>query len=107
MYLKLNKNAVETLQHNIEPLTEEELTDIIDVQNLTNGMVAAIFEVSHSTAALWFDSGDLFGYRLPGSNERRIPKRALISFITGRNIPIYANHLIKLSQKPLTNKKKQ
>jgi len=33
------------------------------------------------TAAKWFDSGRLQGYRIPGSTDRRIPREHLISFI--------------------------
>ena len=40
---------------------------------LTTGEVAKICNVAPRTVSKWFDSGQLRGYRIPGSKDRRIP----------------------------------
>lgn len=55
---------------------------------LTTGDVAAICNVTHRTAAKWFDNGLLGGYRIPGSKDRRIPIDELIKFMQQHQIPI-------------------
>ena len=40
---------------------------------LTTGDVAKICNVAPRTVSKWFDSGQLKGYRIPGSKDRRIP----------------------------------
>ena len=40
---------------------------------LTTGEVAKICKVAPRTVTKWFDSGQLRGYRIPGSKDRRIP----------------------------------
>jgi uncharacterized protein (TIGR02996 family)/excisionase family DNA binding protein len=47
----------------------------------TTGQVAKILQVGPRTVAKWFDSGKLKGYRIPGSNDRRIPREHLLRFI--------------------------
>ena len=39
----------------------------------TTGQVAKICKVAPRTVSKWFDSGRLRGYRIPGSQDRRIP----------------------------------
>lgn len=54
---------------------------------LTTGEVAKICNVASRTVSKWFDSGQLRGYRIPGSKDRRIPVANLIKFMKGHNIP--------------------
>ena len=55
---------------------------------LTTGEVAAICNVAPRTVSKWFDSGQLRGYRIPGSKDRRIPLSSLIKFMKAHNIPM-------------------
>ncbi len=54
---------------------------------LTTGEVAKICNVAPRTVSKWFDSGQLRGYRIPGSKDRRIPLNALIKFMKQHQIP--------------------
>jgi excisionase family DNA binding protein len=55
---------------------------------LTTGDVARICNVAPRTVSKWFDSGQLKGYRIPGSKDRRIPLNELIRFMKANNMPI-------------------
>ncbi len=55
---------------------------------LTTGEVAKICNVAPRTVSKWFDSGQLRGYRIPGSKDRRIPLNALVKFMKDHNIPM-------------------
>lgn len=57
---------------------------------LTTGEVARICSVAPRTVSKWFDSGQLHGYRIPGSKDRRIPIAALVRFMKQHNIPMDA-----------------
>ena len=48
---------------------------------LTTGQVAKICNVAPRTVSKWFDSGQLRGYRIPGSKDRRIPVQQLVRFM--------------------------
>lgn len=54
---------------------------------LTTGQVAQICNVAPRTVTKWFDSGQLKGYRIPGSRDRRIPTFELIRFMKTHGIP--------------------
>lgn len=54
---------------------------------LTTGQVAQICNVAPRTVTKWFDSGQLKGYRIPGSKDRRIPTIELIRFMKAHDIP--------------------
>ncbi len=54
---------------------------------LTTGDVARICNVAPRTVSKWFDSGQLKGYRIPGSKDRRIPVSELIRFMKAHNMP--------------------
>lgn len=54
---------------------------------LTTGQVAQICKVAPRTVTKWFDSGQLKGYRIPGSRDRRIPASELLRFMKVHNIP--------------------
>lgn len=55
---------------------------------LTTGEVAKICNVAPRTVSKWFDSGQLRGYRIPGSKDRRIPLNDLIAFMKSHGIPL-------------------
>ncbi|GIW73776.1 MAG: hypothetical protein KatS3mg103_0298 [Phycisphaerales bacterium] len=55
---------------------------------LTTGEVAEICKVAPRTVSKWFDSGELEGYRIPGSKDRRIPLPALIKFMKKHKMPL-------------------
>jgi len=54
----------------------------------TTGEAAAICHVTARTVAKWFDSGMLKGYRIPGSQERRIPREQLVRFLRDNGVPL-------------------
>lgn len=54
---------------------------------LTTGDVARICNVAPRTVSKWFDNGQLRGYRIPGSKDRRIPVSELIRFMKANNMP--------------------
>src|SRR5205823_7717882 len=54
----------------------------------TTGQVAKICKVSHRTVSRWFDSGRLRCYRIPGSQDRRIPREQLIKFLKEHGMPL-------------------
>lgn len=59
---------------------------------LTTGEVAKICNVAPRTVSKWFDSGQLKGYRIPGSKDRRIPLNNLLQFMKEHNIPMDGIH---------------
>jgi len=54
---------------------------------LTTGDVAKICNVAPRTVSKWFDSGQLKGYRIPGSKDRRIQVNELAGFMIAHNMP--------------------
>jgi excisionase family DNA binding protein len=54
---------------------------------LTTGDVAKICNVAPRTVSKWFDTGQLKGYRIPGSKDRRIPVSELVRFMKANNMP--------------------
>src|SRR6266853_4165796 len=54
----------------------------------TTGQVAKICQVAPRTVSKWFDSGRLKGYRIPGSQDRRIPRDQLIRFLKEHHMPL-------------------
>lgn len=57
---------------------------------LTTGDVAKICNVAPRTVSKWFDNGQLKGYRIPGSKDRRIPVSELSRFMKAYNMPTTA-----------------
>lgn len=57
-------------------------------QVLTTGEVARACNVAPRTVAKWIDQGQLRGYRIPGSRDRRVPLDALIRFMREYGIPM-------------------
>jgi excisionase family DNA binding protein len=65
---------------------------LLDKDVLTTGEVAKICNVAPRTVSKWFDSGQLEGYRIPGSKDRRIPVPQLIQFMKDHHIPLDGMH---------------
>lgn len=59
----------------------------------TTGQVARICLVAPRTVSKWFDSGRLRGYRMPGSEDRRVPRAQLIRFLKESGMPYTAEDL--------------
>jgi excisionase family DNA binding protein len=55
---------------------------------LTTGEVAQICKVAPRTVSKWVDTGQLRGYRIPGSRDRRIPLQQLIRFMRVHGMPL-------------------
>lgn len=56
--------------------------------NFTTVECAKICKVSPRTVAKWFDSGRLRGYRIPGTQTRRIPRYYLVQFLKEHGLPL-------------------
>lgn len=54
----------------------------------TTGEAAEICKLSQQTIIRCFDSGQLNGFRVPGSKFRRIPRASLLQFMKENNIPL-------------------
>ena len=63
---------------------------------LTTGEVAKICHVAPRTVSKWFDNGQLKGYRIPGSKDRRIPVSELVRFMKVHDMPTTALPVGKL-----------
>jgi excisionase family DNA binding protein len=57
---------------------------------LTTGEVAKICNVAPRTVSKWFDNGQIKGYRIPGSKDRRIPVAELVRFMKIHDMPATA-----------------
>lgn len=57
-------------------------------ESLTTGMVADMLRVAPRTVSKWIDKGLLVGsYRIPGSNDRRVPLGSLLAFCREHGLP--------------------
>lgn len=54
----------------------------------TTGDIAKICRVAPRTVSKWYNSGLLKGYRIPGSQDRRIPKSDLLDFLRAHDMPL-------------------
>lgn len=71
------------------PLTSHLLSKGVVMKTIfTTGQVAKICKVAPRTVSKWFDSGRLRGYRVPGSQDRRIPREHLIRFLKEHGMPL-------------------
>jgi excisionase family DNA binding protein len=59
-------------------------------QVFTTGQISKLVRVAPRTVSKWFDDGKLKGYRIPGSNDRRIPRDSLVQFLKKHNMPLGA-----------------
>jgi excisionase family DNA binding protein len=54
----------------------------------TTGEVARICNVTIRTVIKWFESGELEGFKIPNSRDRRIPRESLIAFMKKHKMPL-------------------
>ena len=54
----------------------------------TTGQIAKICNVAPRTVSKWFDSGQLKGYHIPGSQDRRVPHANLVKFLKEHGMPL-------------------
>jgi len=59
-----------------------------DRKVFTTGEVAKLCHVTIRTVIRWFETGELKGYRIPGSRDRRIPRDRLIEFMRAHDLPL-------------------
>lgn len=58
-------------------------------RDLTTGQIADKLAVAPRTVAKWIDSGQLRGYRLPGTmRHRRVQRVDLLAFLTKHEMPV-------------------
>jgi two-component system response regulator RpaA len=55
----------------------------------TTGEIAAMCNVAPRTVSKWFDTGKLKGYRIPGSEDRRVTPEELLKFFQTNNMPTW------------------
>lgn len=55
---------------------------------LTTGGVAKICKVSPRTVMKWFDTGRLVGWKMPGSQDRRILLTEVVAFLRRHGMPV-------------------
>jgi excisionase family DNA binding protein len=75
----------------VRPGREERLQERFIVRHktvYTTGEAAVICKLSQQTIIRCFDSGQLQGFRVPGSKFRRIPRDALLRFMKENKIPL-------------------
>ena len=66
----------------------EDTTKRKKIQVLTMGHISKICMVAPRTVTKWFDKGWLKGYRVPGSQDRRVTIQSLRDFMIEREIPV-------------------
>jgi excisionase family DNA binding protein len=54
----------------------------------TTGQAAKIANVCTKTVNNWVDSGRMHGYRIPGTQARRIPREHLVRFLKEHGMPL-------------------
>jgi excisionase family DNA binding protein len=57
-------------------------------QVFTTGSIAKLCQVAIRTVTRWIDSGALRGYRIPGTQDRRVPRDALRAFLVAHGMPL-------------------
>jgi len=60
---------------------------------LTTGQIAQLCSVAPRTVSKWIDSGQLQGYRLPGSKDRRVAVQELMRFLESHQMGHHASML--------------
>lgn len=55
----------------------------------TTGQIAKVCRVAARTVSKWIDSGDLPGYRIPGSLDRRVSREDLLQFLERNGMKLY------------------
>lgn len=55
----------------------------------TTGQIAKVCRVAARTVSKWIDSGELPGYRIPGSLDRRVNREDLIAFLKKNSMKLH------------------
>lgn len=55
----------------------------------TTGQIAKVCRVAARTVSKWIDSGELVGYRIPGSQDRRVNREDLIAFLKSNSMKLH------------------
>jgi excisionase family DNA binding protein len=63
-------------------------TSGVGARVFTTGQAARICGVAPRTLSKWIDAGRLKGYRIPGSDDRRVPRENLVRFLTDHGMPL-------------------
>lgn len=63
-------------------------SSVLESRVFTTGQVAKRCKVAPRTVSKWFDSGRLQGYRIPGSEDRRVPEASLRRFLLASGMPL-------------------
>jgi excisionase family DNA binding protein len=71
-------------------MSDRDWRKIRQKKTLTTGQVAKICKVASRTVAKWIDSGRLKGYRIPGSQDRRVPVENFLQFLKENGLPYHA-----------------
>jgi hypothetical protein len=69
-------------------LSDSSMSSYEKTQVFTTGQISKICQVAPRTVSKWFDTGRLRGYRIPGSNDRRVPRENLLVFMKEHGIPL-------------------
>jgi excisionase family DNA binding protein len=72
----------------VQPEADRETARAGRRDQLTTGEVAKLFRVAPRTVAKWFDAGRLKGYRIPGSQDRRVPWSNVLTFARENALPL-------------------
>ena len=62
--------------------------DVKRKSSYTTGEIAKLLGININTVIKWFDEGQLKGFRLPGSKERRVPYETLKDFMRTHDLPL-------------------
>jgi len=64
----------------------------------TTGEVAKICQCAPRTVSQWIDRGTLRGWRIPGSNDRRVARESLLRFLREHGFPA---HILDAASPPI------
>lgn len=59
-----------------------------DQEVFTTGEAAKVCNVTIRTVIRWIDTGQLQGYKIPGSRDRRVPRANLVRFMKDHGLPL-------------------
>ncbi len=84
----VDSELLEVLCHVLKFIKEAFVSNLRHKSVFTTGEVAEVCRLSQQTIIRCFDSGQLEGFRVPGSKFRRIPRDKLKKFMRDHEIPL-------------------
>jgi len=69
-------------------MNNDEIKKLLAREFFTTGRIAKLLNVAPRTVATWIDKGELVGFRLPSSKDRRVSKKDLFDFIKSHGIRV-------------------